>query len=374
VKNLLLCSMSIVLLGCAHPPRLDWDPANRNRDACNPGTPAKNESPLEGTLGEQRDDLPSLAEKAKPGDTIDVKLGPGIYVLEDAVVVKGAKLIIRGPGADKTRIHLKTDDWRALTVDGCSSFEMRGVTVAGYTGGGIDVKNCPRVIVNECDFVGSRYGLELVDCGTAWVDSCVFAGCEKAITFERTHLVLRGTAISECFNSIMGRGQLEASGCVLAGNPEGAGVSLRPGSTIRSCLFGRMEPLKVTGNPKVRSSLMFDDLYDRFHVSEIDDNTVLRDIELFPDDVDPIPRGCNMGAIHYALERLHNRLVKDPGDRIRDALETEAHKYADAARKALEAKDLRAARRLQSIAMDYVRAIGAGNDALRLEIEGIVPG
>lgn len=363
----------VTIAACNHPPRLDNDVANRHREVVGPGTPLDKERELVGVLDEVTDDLPSLAKKAKAGDTIDVKLGPGVYVLEKPIVIKGAKLVIRGPGADKTRIKLNTDDWRALTVEGSPDFELRGVTVAGYTGGGIDARGCARVVVNECDFAGSRYGLELADCALAVVDSCVFAGCEKAIAFDRTKLVIRGTAIVECWGSLVGTGQVDAVGDVVAGNVDGANFVARPGTRFRSCLFGRLETFQVIGSPDVRSSLLFDDLYERFHLPvDADDNVVIHDLNEFPDGV-TIPRGCNMGAIHYAIERSRSRGMANMSERIRATLETEARKYAAAATKAKEKKDTASARWLQQLALDYLQAVGGGEETLRAQVQNLVP-
>jgi hypothetical protein len=373
VKRALVVLSLVVIAACNHPPRLDNDVANRHREVVGPGTPLDKTHELVGVLGEDTDDLSSLAKKAKAGDTIDVKLGPGVYTLEKPVVVKGAKLVIRGPGADKTRIKLNTDDWRALSVEGSPDFELRGVTVAGYTGGGIDARNCARVVVNECDFAGSRYGLELADCSLAVVDSCVFVGCEKAIAFDRTKLVLRGTAIVECWGSLIGTGQVEALGDVLAGNVDGANFVARSGTRFRSCLFGRLETFQTVGSPDVRSSLLFDDLYERFKLAmDADDNQVIRDLNDFPDGV-TIPRNCDMGAIHYALERSRSRGMSNLNERIRAVLETEARKYATAATKAMEKKDTASARWLQQLALDYLQAVGGGEDALRAQVQNLIP-
>lgn len=376
---LLLGSVAAVVVGCNHAPRLDNEVANRHRAVMGPNTPKDRDDVLEGVLTgpsqdkPRKDDLVSLAKRAKPGDTIEVKLGPGIYTIEDNVVVNGASLVIAGPGADLARIELKSDDWRALTVHDSPSVEIRGVTIAGYTGGGVDIHNSKRVVVNECDFAGSRYGIELDSIGTAYIDSCVFAGCEKAVKLEDTRLVIRGTAIIECWGSLVGSGTIDALGCIFAGNVDGADLSVRPGTRFRSCLFGKLETFSTVGTPDVRSSYMFDDLYERFHLmADADNNVVLRDLTEFPDVAMP-PRGCQLGAIHYALERSRTRGTKKPNARIRDVLEAEARKYGDAASKAIEKKELSAARWLQQIALDYVQAIGGGSETLRAQLQGIVP-
>jgi hypothetical protein len=372
VKRVLLF-FCVIAAGCNHPPRLDAPMANEQREIVNPATPTPKEHDIEGRILEDRDDLASLADKARPGDTIDVKLGPGVYVIDRPIVVKGAKLVIRGPGADRTRIKLSSDDWRALTVDGSPDFELRGVTVAGYTGGGIDAKNCGRVVINECDFAGSRYGLELAECGTAFIDSCCFAGCEKAIKYQRTHLVLRGTAIEQCWGSLVGSGVIEASGCVFASNVDGANISARPGSSFRSCLFGRNETFNSVGEPDVKFCFLFDDLYERFELpGNADGNSIIHDVGEFPDALS-INQGMNLGSIHYAVERFNSRGLASPGERIRDILEAQARKYAQAAQKAVAGKDVSAARWLQQIALDYVHAVGGGEEALRDRIQGIVP-
>jgi hypothetical protein len=377
VKRALLLGV-VVVAGCSHPPRLDNEVANRHRAVVGSGTPTDREDELEGVLTtsdgkDRKDDLASLAKRAKAGDTIDVKLAPGVYSIEAPIVVHGAKLVIRGPGADLARIQLKSDDWRALTVEGSPSFELRGVTIAGFTGGGVDARNCTRVVVNECDFAGSRYGLELKGCETAYVDSCVFVGCYKAITLEKTHLVLRGTAISECWTTLEGSGVIEAHGTVIAGNVDGAKLKARAGSRFRSCLFGRMETFDVVGAIDVRSSYLFDDLYERFHLmADADQNVVLRELGDFPRAAD-IPRGCDLGAIHYAIERLQSRGVKDPNESIRDVLEAEARFYAEAAQRAIAGKDVRAAKWLQQLALDYLQAVGGGEEALRAQILGSLP-
>lgn len=371
--GLLVVTGALVVEGCSHPPRLDNEVANRHRETINPETPKDRDDEIEGVLDGQKDDLRSLAKKAKPGDTITVKLSPGVYTIEKPVVVKGAKLVIAGPGAELCRIKLSTDDWRALTVVESPEVEIRGVTIAGYTGGGVDLHDCKRVVVNECDFAGSRYGLELEGCETAYVDSCVFVGTEKALRIDRTHLIVRSTAIEECWTTLEGSGTVEALGLVLAGNVDGANISLRPGSRFRSCLFGHLETFNVVGAADVRSSFVFDDLYERFHLmGDADENVVLRDPTEFPDATTP-PHGCDMGAIHYALERVRTRGQKKPRERIKDVLEAEARKYAFAAQKAVAANDVRAAKWLQQIALDYVQAVGGGESELRAQILGIVP-
>ena len=380
-RAVLVPSLSLVLVvlavlaGCNHPPRLDNETANKHREVYGPLTPRDNPDEVQGVLnGEIRGGLRKLAKLAREGDSIDVALAPGVFTLEDPVVVRGAKLVIRGPGADLSRIELRSDDWRALTVDGSPNVEIRGVTIAGYTGGGVDIHNSARVVVNEVDFAGSRYGLELDKCTVAYVDSCVFVGCEKAVMLEDTRLVIRGTTITECWTTLDGSGVIEALGLVLNGNVDGAAhIATRPGSRFRSCLFGKHETFSPVGSPDVRSSYMYDDLYERYNLAgDTDNNVVLHELNDFPDAVAP-PRSGNLGAIHYALERSRTRGIKKPNDRIQDVLETEARKYAQAALRAVEKKDVSAARWLQQIALGYCQATGGRSDALRAQILGIVP-
>ncbi len=360
--------------GCNHPPRLDNETANRHREVHGKGTPRDREDELLGTLNGEKDDLRSLAKRAGPGDSIDVALAPGVYTLEAPVVVKGARLVIRGPGADLARIELKTDDWRALSVIGSPNVEIRGVTIAGYTGGGIDIHDAARVVVNECDFAGSRYGLELERCAVAYIDSCVFVGCEKAVKVDDGRLVIRGTSITECWTTLEGSALIEALGLVLAGNVDGAAsLATRPGSRFRSCLLGPNETFNPVGKPDVRSSYLFHDHYERFNLAgDTDNNVVLRDMSEFPDAATP-PRNGNLGAIHYALERAKQRAANKPNDRIRDVLEAEARKYGDAALRALEKKDMAAARWLQQIALGYCQASGGRSEPLRVQIQGSIP-
>src|SRR5579871_300576 len=128
-----LClGMGTLLAACNHPPRLDVRWANLNRELVGPQTPTKNTDELEGTVDGEKRSLASWAKRVSGGETIDVKLGPGTFAIGDTIVAKNVRLVIRGAGPEKTRIRLDTDDWRALTVKDCPSFELRGVTVAGY--------------------------------------------------------------------------------------------------------------------------------------------------------------------------------------------------------------------------------------------------
>jgi len=100
-----------------------------------------------------------------------------------------------------------------------------------------------------------------------------------------------------------------------------------------------------------------------------------------------VPKGCNIGALHYAVERSRSRALLRPRERMKAVLEAEAIKYARAAENALAeaekhmekkekqvaAKDRAAAKWLQQIALDYLQAVGGGEEALRARIVGIVP-
>jgi hypothetical protein len=360
-----------LIAGCSHAPRLDSPRANHQRDLVSSQCPQAKTHELVGTVGGVDRPLAEWAKKAGPGDTIDVKLIPGVYTIEEPIVVKGANLVIRGAGYERSRIRLDSDDMEALTVkDG--SFELRGVTIAGYTGGGISVDHCQHVVVNECDFAGSTYGLSVAS-SVALVDSCCFAGCYRGIAVDGGSLVVRGTSFIDSWYSIEGKTKLEAFGCAFFGNENGASLRAARGSTIKSCLFARNESLTVTGELPVTSSLLYDDLLERYHKqSDADKNKPIRDIEQFPDALpEDMPRGSNLAPIHYAIARAQLRGKTGVAAAIKDTLEGEARYYERGAQAAIDKNDRGAAKILVGIALDYVTGLG-GDRELETEIEAIL--
>lgn len=355
-----LACVAAALVACSHPNRLDIPRANRQRDVISSRTPTDDERAIEGTVNGEPRKLSKWARRAAAGDTIECRLGPGLYVIDDPIVVKGVSLVIAGSGVDRTRIKLHSDDWRALSLHGCPNFELRGVTVAGYSGGGIDVHDCARVVVNDCDFVGSRYGLE-IEASNAVVDSCVFAGNEIGLKLDGAGTTLiRGTCFAENWWSIAGSSKVEMLGCALFANEKGAEVLCATGSVVRSVLLGRDEGWSGGGHPRFESCVVgSDDVLEHVnHRGTPIECKPIGDLTDFPNALPAgLPPGCDVGAIHYAIERYRVRGASNASAKIDDTLRSEAEYYAAGARRAVAAKEPGPARELARLAHTYLLAM-----------------
>src|SRR5262249_35819120 len=90
------------------------------------------------------------------------------------------------------------------------------------------------------------------------------------------------------------------------------------------------------------------------------ENKPVMDMNTFPNALPlGLPGLCQLGAIHYALERFTLRGQTDEFERIDAILRTEAEYYADGARRAVHAKNAAAAHELARLAHSYILAMSA---------------
>ena len=377
---LLLCALTAVT-GCqslvegfeqtfgADPPRMNTVNAKGARRLISPSTPQEDDFDIlaEYGIGERDvNDLDDLDEDDDLGEVI-VKLGEGIFPLENATIITGATtLVIEGEGPHKTRIELVNDDeLRSLLVKGADRVVLRGFTVAGYRGGGLFFEDCPDVVVDNVHFVGSRFGIELRT-STATVGSSVFAGCAKGIGLRGGDVTVRETTFKRCYAGIAGSGDVQLESSAFVDNRTAVSAKLGRSSSIVSCVFaGKKQEPGWKGKPRVLEGNIANRIAFDKHFDVNSSNTMIKVMEDFPDHV-RLPVGFDVAGVELALERFSARGQRNPEDDVETKAFEGAERYAKAAKIALLNNDLASGRAAARMAVRYwgTRPLSDGPDDL----------
>lgn len=353
----LLCLVPFLAACEQTPPLVTASWANRARMVISPDTPGEEGGSLTATHGppgdRDEDDLIDLS-----GDRglvqVEVRLEPGIYVLDHPVALAGAEVVIQGAGPHKTRIDLDCESKTSLLIERAPRVVIKGVTLYGLTGGGIRLRDCPEVVIEDVHVAGARYGFELVS-SAASIGTSIFAGCQEALALDDATVTLRETAFVECWRGITGQGTLDAEACLFADGREGIPARLDRRSRVVSCMFaGERQSAGWDGKPGDASNNLAGlvDLGDRFGPAT---NRLIRRREEFPYDLPHgLPPDFDLAAVQLALERVVNRGQSDPPKRVRAAAEGHAIEHATRARKALVGGRVEEARREARIAIRFL--------------------
>ena len=360
LPRLLRCALLLPLLGllaCEHPPLVDTSWARRARAVGSPDIPWEQTGPLLASYGpaddRDEDPLTCLHEDDEVG-AVEMRLEAGVHVLEAPVDLLASEVLIEGQGAHKSVIQLDAESRTSLLISRAKKVTVRGVTLVGLTGGGLRIRDCPEVVVEDVVVAGAELGFHLQS-STARVGSSVFAGCHRALILEDAQLTLRETAFVECWEGVSGRGTLDAESCAWVDGRGGISARLDRASRVVSCLFaGQQQLAGWEGRPgEARANLSgLQDLGDRLGPAT---NRLVRRPEEFPHDLPQgLPPGFDLAGVHLALERARRRGDKDPPTRLRDFGEDQAVDHAKTAREMLIARRVEDARREARTALRYL--------------------
>lgn len=357
----LLAALALLLTGlagCEHPPLEDASWARRARAVVSGEKIDWEERlALRASYGPEDDrdddDLADLHEDDEVG-AVTMKLGAGVHELKAPVDLLASEVLIEGKGAHETVIALDADSRTSLQIGRAQKVVLRGVTLVGMTGGGIRIKNCPQVVIEDVVLAGLQTGFELIG-STARVGSSVLAGCHRAFVLEDSTLTARECAFVECWEGVAGRGTLDAESCAWVDGRTGISARLDRRSRVVSCLFaGQQQLAGWDGRPgEARANLAnLEDLGDRMGPTT---NRLIRRVEEFPDDLPQgLPPDFDQAGVHLALQRSKERGEKDPPKRLRDFGEDQAIDHAKLAREALVARRVDDAKREARTAVRYL--------------------
>ncbi len=361
-----LASFAAALLlaaaGCSTPPRVAtlWAERARRVKSAALGTGDVMSPRAEfGPAGDRDDDdLADLDGEEDLGDVV-VELKQGIYVLDAAVLLRNpTSLVIRGEGSHKTRLELDTETVGSILVSGAPRVELRGLTVVGYTSGGLAFKDCPDVRVEDVHFAGASFGLEL-NASTAEVGTSVFAGCKQGVSLNDSRLTVRESAFVDCWQGLAGEGRgVTVTSCAFVDNHDAVDLRLGRDDALSSLLFvGQTQQTAWKGKPGVLQALLMPD----GDLARLDDRGPHREVVMrdeFPDALrEGVPPGFDLAGVHLALLRAEARGKKDPVQTVRDEALDRADLHAEAARTAARHGDLARAR---IAALQAVRYCGPG--------------
>lgn len=354
-------------------PRADRKWANKEREVVSDATPKDRwrELAVRRAAEEEEIEIASLeGKRLERGERLVAKLGPGQFKLTSPVTIEGAAVAISGDGPEKTRLVLDTDDLRSLTVKG-GKLELRDLTVAAYSGGGIAAEKAD-VSVSNVDFAGAVHGLKLV-ASTADVASSVFAGCVAGIVIEGGTTRVRGCAFAAGWDGIkiQGNATLAVDGSAFEGlRAKAIAGGLTRQCAVSSTLFAACGDLGWSGAPAVKASLVPEDALGSR--APRGSNRPIHFIEQFPDALpDGFPDELDVASIRFALERARSRGAEDAPARVRDALLADARRFARIARDVMITGDKRLGRAAARLALDAV--LLSGDPAARDEIRDLDP-
>lgn len=339
-------------------PGLDTTWARRARAVRSAATPADKGGRVPAVWGPAEDretgELAALEGHEAPGDVV-VDLGPGVWVLDARVLLRGGSLTITGAGSHRTRLELNTETSGALVAVGPRKVTLRGLTVVAMKSGGLGVQGCQDVQVDDVVFASMRYGLDL-DGSTARIASSSFVACERGLSLsEGAAVVARETVFIDCWAGIAGQGTLDLLSCVFAENRDAAiDVRLDRSTSLVGCVFaGEAQPLGWKGRPKISRDCLVPDLVLQTKEDRETNRPILH-LEEFPDALrGGAPPGMDLVAVHVAIERVRSRGEKDPPEAVRTIRLERADRHAEAAKKALRTSDVKRAREEARLALRY---------------------
>lgn len=350
----------VVAAGCTNKPRLTTAWADRARSAESSGMGEYEAQTPRAEYGPQddRDEcaLTSLdGEDAEDLGQVVVRLGEGYFVLDAPVHLRGASVVIEGKGPHRTRLELDTESLGALLISNAPKVELRGLTVVGFTGGGLGFKDCADVRVDDVHFAGARYGLDLVG-SVATVGSSLFAGCEKGVALsDGARVTVRESAFLECWKGITGRGALDVSSSAFVDNHDAIDARVDRDAALESCVFaGEKQQLGWVGRPGVMRALLLPNAAISVATDDRRYHRPINNKEEFPDALrEGLPPGFDLAGVHLALLRADSRAEKDPVSDVRAAAIERAERHAATARELLRKGDVQRARDAARIAVRY---------------------
>lgn len=347
-----------LLVACsADPPRVATRWAERARGVRSGATGKGAPQPAQATYGpaddRDEDDLEDLHEEDDLGEVV-IKLGKGTWTLEEPVLLRGATAVtIEGEGSHATRFELQTETAGSLMVVGAPKVTLRGVTIIGGNGGGITLKECPDVTVEDVCFAGARFGLELVG-STASVGTSLFAGCERGLALSKdAKVTVRESLFLECFKGIEGDGELDLEAAAFVDGHHAIDMRLDRKDRLVSVLLAGETQTSWDGKPGHLRAIMM----NASELARLDDRRAHRElvrIEEFPDALrEGAPPGFDLAGVHLAILRSGARAKDDPAAKVREEALERAELHAGAARESLRRGDVGRARTAAWVALRY---------------------
>lgn len=359
-KSTLLLSMTCLglLVACsADPPRVTTRWASDARKVRSEATGA--EAPLTATAewgpadDRETDDLGDLHEQEDLNEVV-IKLGKGTWLLEEPVLLNGATSVtIEGDGAHVTRFELQTESAGALMIVEAKKVTLKNLTIVGGNGGGLTLKGCPDVVVDDVVFAGARFGLELIG-STASVSTSLFAGCERGIALEKdAKVTVRESLFLECFKGIEGDGEIDVESAAFVEGHHAIDMQLDRKDRLSSVLLAGETQTSWKGKPgELTAAIM-----NAASLGELADPRPHREIvriDEFPDSLrEGAPPGFDLAGVHLAILRSGARGFDDPAMKVREIALERAELHAIAARESLRRNDLGHARTAAWVALRY---------------------
>ncbi|RMG11636.1 MAG: hypothetical protein D6731_15195 [Planctomycetota bacterium] len=349
------------------PPRVQAVWAARARAVVSPATPTDEELEPVAAYGPEDDRDTNELEDLDGDDelgVVRVELGPGRYLLTERVRLHDAEEVhLVGAGPHRTRLELRNEERRTLWLRGAKRVVLRGLTVAGYSGGGFYLEGCGDVVCEDVHFAGVDRGLWLIG-SQATVRRCVFAGCAAGLFLRGGETRIRESAFVDCYQGIAGEGELDCSESAFVGGHTAVAARLtRRSRFVGNLVYGEKQELGWSGRPREAH----DNLVHRLHTQTLDprSNVILRDLHAFPEAC-RLPGRMQVPAVHFALLRAQHRGDADPSRALDDAAFDGAERYARAAERAARAGELEAARAVVRQALAYwgKRPLADAPDAL----------
>jgi hypothetical protein len=357
---------ALVTLGACQgePPRVGTSWANEARAVMSPATPGGEELPIYASYGPEaeREPLSSLDGEEDVGEVV-VRLGEGIYRLRSPVLLHRAEaFVLQGAGPHKTRIELDTETRGSLMLVAPGRVELRDVTLVGYSGGGVRIKGCSDVVVENVHFAGLRFGLDL-ETSTASVGTSVFAGCQQGVLTQSGSLRVQSSMFASCWVGIDGRGAIEVTSSAFVENRDAIKARLDARSRILECLFaGEEQSLGWSGRPQTAARNLVHEMEIGKRVGRGTNRAILH-AEEFPDALrQGAPPGFDVVPVHMAIERANLRGEKDPPLELQDVAVERSVKLAEACKVAALRGDMERAKQAAEQALAYLSATGVSLD------------
>lgn len=347
-----------LLVACAaDPPRVTTRWAEKARRVKSEATGSADAEHARAAYGpaddRDEDDLEDLNGETDLGEVV-IKLGKGTWLLEEPALLAGATSVtIEGEGAHASRFELQTESAGALMIVDAPKVTLRGVTIIGGNGGGITLKSCPDVVVEDVCFAGARFGLELIG-STASVGTSIFAGCERGVALSKDAKVkVRECAFVECFKGIEGDGEIDVESSAFVDGHHAIDMRLDRKDRLESVLVAGETQTTWNGKPGTLTAAMMNEA----GLAKLPDRRPHREInriDEFPDGLrEGAPPGFDLAGVHLAILRADSRHFDDPAKKVRELALERAELHASAARESLTRGDLARARTAAWIALRY---------------------
>ncbi len=178
-----------------------------------------------GSYDDQSQLLQQVLNKAAREDR-PVFLPPGVYVVSNIKLPARTRLM----GISSTSRLIYGGGGTFLTGTGNELIEMSGITLDGANrpldddfGGLLHARACPRVLIDNCDFIGSRgSGLTLDTCGGRLERSRISGASGVAAVFcvNGTGLAIQNNEVADCANGgiLIHRWQVGDDNTIVSGN------------------------------------------------------------------------------------------------------------------------------------------------------------